>query len=408
MFEHITYEVLLERMLERALALNRDLDSREGSMLWYGSAPAAVELQNLYIALDTVLRETFADTAGREYLILRARERGLAPKPAGAAVLQLSVVPASLSLPLGSRFSIGELNYAVTENLGGGSYAITCETAGEAGNDFAADPIPIEYIKGLESCEVTALLVPGEDEEATEAFRTRYFASLDTKAFGGNQVDYIEKVGAIAGVGGVKVYRVWNEDIRPAELVPPEGAAEWISTCSASEQIKSWLDQVYKAGAGGKLTVGGTVKVVIIDSTFAVPSDTLLEMVQMTLDPEQNAGEGLGLAPIGHVVRVEGVQAESIDIGIDLQYQTGWQWEDIKPYAEEVLQAYFHELAESWSRQEAPLVVRVSQIESRLLTVSGVVDAANASINGGTGNYTLPLDHIPILGEITAAPLEVQ
>lgn len=77
MYENITYEELVKRMMDRALASNKNLDSREGSILWLAEAPAAVELQNLYIALDNVLKETFADTASRDYLILRARERGL-------------------------------------------------------------------------------------------------------------------------------------------------------------------------------------------------------------------------------------------------------------------------------------------------------------------------------------------
>ena len=88
MFEHITYEALINRMIERALTHNKNLDSREGSLLFLAEAPAAVELQNLYIALDTVLQETFADTASREYLKLRARERALEPYPATAAVLE--------------------------------------------------------------------------------------------------------------------------------------------------------------------------------------------------------------------------------------------------------------------------------------------------------------------------------
>lgn len=76
---------------------------------------------------------------------------------------------------------------------------------------------PIEFIKGLETCNVTSLLIPGENEEDTEAFRQRYFDSLNTQAFGGNRMDYIQKVSAIPGVGGVKVYRAWNSDVRPAE-----------------------------------------------------------------------------------------------------------------------------------------------------------------------------------------------
>ena len=232
MYENITYALLLNRMLEKALSINNNLDTREGSLVWLGNAPAAVELQNLYIQLDTVLNETFADTASRDYLILRAAERGLSPYAATPAVLELSITPVSLTLPPDTRFSIGDLNYYVSAEKGNGKYEITCETAGEVGNDYGATVIPIEYVEGLETCTITALLIPGEDEEDTEVFRQRYFDSLNAQAFGGNQIDYIEKVNAIPGVGGVKVYRAWNSDIRPAELVPPEGTSEWISGLS--------------------------------------------------------------------------------------------------------------------------------------------------------------------------------
>ena len=204
MYEGITYELLLERMLKKALEINGKLDTREGSLIWLGQAPAAVELQNLYIALDTILNETFADTASRDYLILRAAERGLSPRKATPAILEMTITPATLPLEMGERFSIGELNYYVSKELGGGKYEITCEEAGEAGNDYTGTMIPIEYVEGLETCTVTALLVPGEDEEDTEVFRKRYFDGLNAQAFGGNRTDYLEKINAISGVGGVK------------------------------------------------------------------------------------------------------------------------------------------------------------------------------------------------------------
>ena len=168
MYENQTYEKILDRMLARA----GGLDTREGSLVWYAGAPAAAELQNLYIELDTVLRESFADTASRDYLVLRARERGLSPYPASSAVLALSVQPEGLTLPLGTRFSIGELNYTVTQNENG--HQLTCETPGAAGSRQAGNVIPIEYVPGLESAAVAALLIPGEDEEDTESFRRRY------------------------------------------------------------------------------------------------------------------------------------------------------------------------------------------------------------------------------------------
>ena len=406
MYEAQTYQEILARMLQKALSINSNLDTREGSLVWYGDAPAAVELQNLYIALDTVLNETFADTANRPYLILRAAERGLSPQPASPAILQLVIAPTSLFLPLNTRFSIGELNYYVSADRGNGTYEITCETVGEAGNDYTGTVIPIEYVEGLETCTVTSILVPGEDEEDTETFRQRYFNSLNAQAFGGNRIDYIEKVNAIPGVGGVKVYRAWNSELKPAEFIPPAETLEWINGLSdVPEAVKTWLDAVYVAGKNQQLTVGGTVKLVIIDSTFMVPSEVLVDQVQTAVDPLQNAGEGVGIAPIGHVVRVEGVGEEMVDLSFALYYQRDWTWDDVAGYVTEAIEGYFKELAESWADQDEALVVRISQIESRLLSIPGILDVANTKINEEAANFTLELDYIPVLGNIT--PMEI-
>lgn len=403
MYEHVTYDVLVKRMMDRALEFNKNLDSREGSLLFLAEAPAAVELQNLYIALDTILRETFADTASREYLILRAKERGLSPYPATPAVLEMTITPPELPLKMGERFSIGEVNYYVSKYSGGGVYEITCETPGEIGNEYWGTVIPIEYIEGLETCTITARLIPGEDDEDTEAFRKRYFDGLNAQAFGGNRADYLQKVNALPGVGGVKIYRAWNSSLNPAGLIPPKGTEEWLGGLSSvPPNISTWLRTVYKAGADSLLTVGGTVKLVIIDSTFSVPSDVLVDSVQTAIDPVQNAGEGMGLAPIGHVVKVFPVGMETVDLTFSLSYQQGWTWEDVKPYVETTVNEYFKELAEGWADQESTLVIRVSQMESRLLGVAGILDVTDTKINGISSNYTMPLDTIPALGDMAA------
>ena len=409
MYEAQTYESILARMLQKALSISSNLDTREGSLVWYGDAPAAVELQNLYIALDTVLNETFADTATRPYLILRAAERGLSPQPASPAILQMAITPTTLFLPLNTRFSIGELNYYVSADRGSGNYELTCETAGEAGNNYTGTVIPIEYVDGLETCKITSVLVPGEDEEDTELFRQRYLNSLNAQAFGGNQIDYIEKVNAIPGVGGVKVYRAWNGDLKPANMIPPKEAEAWIEGLSGvPEPVKLWLDTVYAAAKNNMFTVGGTVKLVVINSTFTVPSPTLVEQVQTAVDPLQNAGEGVGIAPIGHVVRVEGVQEETVDLGFALYYQRGWSWEDVSGYVTEAINGYFLELAQSWADQDEALVVRISQIESRLLGITGILDIANTTINEKAANHTLALDHIPVLGSLAPTTIEIK
>ena len=280
---------------------------------------------------------------------------------------------------------------------------MTCETAGESGNNYTGTVIPIEYVDGLETCKITSVLVPGEDEEDTELFRQRYLNSLNAQAFGGNQIDYIEKVNAIPGVGGVKVYRAWNGNLKPANMIPPKEAEAWIEGLSGvPEPVKLWLNTVYAAAKNNMFTVGGTVKLVVINSTFTVPSPTLVEQVQTAVDPLQNAGEGVGIAPIGHVVRVEGVQEETVDLGFALYYQRGWSWEDVSGYVTEAINGYFLELAQSWADQNEALVVRISQVESRLLGITGILDIANTKINGEAANCTLTLDHIPVLGTIGA------
>ena len=237
----------------------------------------------------------------------------------------------------------------------------------------------------------------------TEVFRQRYFDSLNLQAFGGNRADYIQKVNAIPGVGGVRVYRAWNSNIPPASLIPPPEAEDWIKALSnVPPNIKTWLEVVHSAGKNSLLTVGGTVKLVIIDSTFSVPSDLLVNTVQTAIDPTQNAGDGVGLAPIGHVVKVFPVGLETVNLAFSLYYQQGWGWEDVRPYAEEAINGYFQELAEGWADQKEALIIRVSQLESRLVNVTGILDIANTRINGAAANYTLPIDSIPKLGTVTA------
>lgn len=47
------------------------------------------------------------------------------------------------------------------------------------------------------------------------------------------------------------------------------------------------------------------------------------------------------------------------------------------------------------------LVVRVSQIENRLLNLEGVLDVSDTTLNGVSGNLAVNTEQLPILGEIT-------
>ncbi len=404
LFEDRTYENLLESALAR---LPSTLDKREGSMAFNGVAPSMAELAQLYIAADFVFQATYLLTAPREYLILRASDRGMAPYPASAAVFRAEF---NIEVPIGSRFSCEDLNFYVSERMAdedtdtGKSYKAVCETAGIVANDFTGALIPIEYIEGLTTATLMELLIPGDDEEETEAFRKRVLDSFQSQAFGGNQADYTEKVRAIAGVGGVKIHPVWNSDTPPSSFIPGDAVQAWFTDGMAGitdTAVKEWITAVYNAALNKKLTVGGTVKLVIMASDNTSPTAAFLEEIQTAVDPVQNAGEGLGLAPIGHIVNVVGVTPETVNIDLTLTYAMGWNWDAAKSYIEQVIDNYLASLAETWESTEY-LTVRISQIESRILSECSamITDISDTKINGTEANLVLGADSIPVRGAV--------
>lgn len=397
----VTYNELLERMLER---VSDKFDKREGSVIFDTHSPTALELELLYVELNRLIAEGYGDTASREFLILRCKERGITPIPASKAVLRGVFTPENIEV-IGQRFSIGDLNYIVlrrTEDEKGG-YEVQCETAGVVGNQQLGTMIPIEYIQGLETAELTELLIPGEDDEDTEVLRERYFDSFNERAFSGNVQDYLEKTNSIPGVGSTKVTRVWNTDIRPADMIPNAAVTAWYEGIvdTLGEDVKAWLTSVYSAANEKKLTTGGTVLLTILNSEFAVATDILINTVQETIDPNENAGEGYGVAPIGHVVKVKSANAVEITVKTNITFDVGYSWSNLQSLIDEAISNYLLELRKAWS--DSPyLVIRVSQIETRLLQIKGIVDIDDTKINGTFGNLTLGKYEVPIFKEASA------
>lgn len=206
---YITYEEILERMLER---IPKSFDRSEGSIIYDALAPAALELQLMYIEFENILKQSFADTASREYLIRRAYERAFFPYPSSSAVFKgIFTFKDGKAVDIKDKeFSIGTMRFTVTGRTEDGNYEVTCKTPGTIGNSYTGRLIPVNYIEGLESAVLTEKIVDGEDEEETEDFRERYLKSFEGLSFGGNVQYYIDKTNEIDGVGGTKVIPVWK------------------------------------------------------------------------------------------------------------------------------------------------------------------------------------------------------
>lgn len=395
----VTYTEILERMLSR---VSDKFDKREGSVIFDTHSPTALELEILYVELNTLIVEAYGDSASREFLIRRCKERGITPYEATYAILKGEFTPANIDVT-GQRFNIGSMNFIVTEKIADGEYQVQCETPGIVGNQQLGTMIPIDYIQGLETAELTEILIPGEDEEETEDLRTRYFDSFNEKAFGGNVRDYLEKTNAIPGVGSTKVTRVWNNDLRPAEMIPSAAVQAWYNTIhpTLTGEVAAWLETVFNAAADEKLTTGGTVLLTILNSDFGVAFDTLIQTVQQTIDPDEYAGEGYGVAPIGHIVKVESAKAQNVIVKTNIVFDVGYGWSNLQSSINDVISNYLLELRKSWANNPY-LVVRISQIETRLLGINGIVDIGNTKINGISDNLTLGKYEIPVFGGASA------
>lgn len=399
MYENETYEVILERMLDR---VSDQLDKRPSSLIYDTHSSTAIELQILYIELEYLIKNSYGDTAAREFLVMLCKDRGITPESATNAVLKGEFTPTDIDVT-GQRFNIGSLNYVVTEQIAPGQYQVVCETAGVIGNQYLGQMIPMEYIDGLETATLTEVLVPGEDEEETEALRQRYFDSFNEQAFGGNRAAYLEAVRKIDGVGDVKVTRVWNGDIRPAEMIPSVKVQTWYNSIkdTLDAEVRAWLETVYEAAKEKKLTVGGTVLVTVVNSLdYGEASNVLLESIQTELDPVQNAGEGYGLAPIGHVVSVKSAETVAVYVTTTVTFEEGSNWTNTKAAIEEVIEAYLLELRQEWA-ESSYLIVRVSQLETRILGVKGVIDITNTKINGSAENLSLGEYQVPTFGGVS-------
>ncbi|GIO42463.1 baseplate J/gp47 family protein [Paenibacillus apis] len=356
MYETQTYDVILQRMLDRVSA---DVDKRPGSIIYDALAPSAAELAQLYMELDINLALSFADTATGEYLERRTAEFGINREQATKARrkgLFYASGDVPMDVPVGSRFSLGDLNYTAVSRIAAGQWLLESETVGVIGNQDFGALLPIDYIEGLARAELADVLVPGEDAETDESLRSRYTAAINEQAFGGNVADYKQDIMAIAGVGGVKVFPVW---------------------------------------AGG-----GTVKCTIIASDFNPPSSTLIDEVQTIIDPLVNSGQGIGLAPIGHQVTITGAQAVTINVAATLTLAPETTLGQVQSDVEEAISAYLLSLRQTWANESA-IIVRTAQIESRILTVPGVVDITGTQLNGSTANVVLSDEQIPTMGTVT-------
>ena len=371
-FTQDTYQNLRQEMLDR---VPDTYDKRDTAPIPTAISPAAYALAGFYLSLDQVQRAAFVQTAVGDGLDMLAVIGGLTRYPASAAV-RLGIF--NTAVPIGARFSTingtNSINFAVTAAAtvsepeeGFTYYQLTAETAGTIGNEYTGPILPITTIPGLTSAQITDILVPGDDTETDDAFRERLIEALNNRPFGGNIADYRQNVLAIDGVGGVQVYPTWNG--------------------------------------------GGTVKLSVLGADFLPASPTLVENVQNAIDPPPNQGLGLGLAPIGAKVTVAAPTELTVNVSATLMLAAGYAIGQVREEVEQAIEAYLLSVRQEWDTNTSSTAVSyaadvyVARITAAIVGVTGVVNATNVQLNGGTADLILTetgeTQQVPVIGTVT-------
>lgn len=374
-FSGYTREAIQEDMLDQ---VPDNLDKRQGSMIQTAIGPVAWYLEGLYMTLNQVQQNAYADTAVGQALDYICAERGVYRNQAIPAVRQGTF---NVEIPAGSTFkTINGANSVIfvsgDQVQGEGQegqyvYRMTCQVPGEIGNSYSGNILPITAISGLTSAVIGKILVSGTEEETDDSLRARYRASFQSVSFGGNIAAYRSAILAIAGVGAVQVYPAWQG--------------------------------------------GGTVLCSILDAQLTPAEPGLIEQVQNTICPPEDgesdpSANGYGMAPIGAAVTITTATALTLNITCDIQFTSGADAPTYQQQIEDKIQEYLDTVCATWGnaltsqKVEYNVDVYISRIIAAILTIDQVVNVTNLQINGSASDLSLTetsaLQQIPVLGTV--------
>ena len=339
-YENMTYEELVKAMLDKVTS---DVDKREGSLIFDAVAPCAFFLTQQKFQLVNFIDLLLPDTALGEYLDRVVSAYGIERKAATPAVRKMVT---SAPVELGTRWGIDEIVYAVTDQLDSNQYEVTCETAGDIGNQYSGAMSPVSNgISGV-TAELTDILTAGTDEEKDVAMRERFYTKVRMPATSGNAYHYQQWALEVPGTGAAKVF--------PLDDGP------------------------------------GTVTVLVVDDDMEISSslpDTVADYIET-------------VRPIGATVTVESPAALTITISANVVLDGSREIADIKADYEAAVKTFLKDTIFTTYR------VSYARLSALLLDVAGVEDFDSFQLNSGTGNVMVEDKQIPVLGTVSLTEVD--
>lgn len=361
MFEDITPEGIKGRILGR---LTTDLQTREGSFTNDIISAAAAEIAEVYHAMDAFRPAFYLDENSGEYIDIQAASVGIIRKPGAVAACAIHFTGIDgATIPAGAIFyTAGGLTFyledAVTIADGAAVGTLLAAQPGEEYNIWAGEITSVlRNYSGISGYENDAAQ-GGSDPETDKALLARYQDSRKRPVTSGNPYHYQQWATEVDGIEAARVISKWN-------------------------------------GAG-------TVKVVLAGAGMTVPGEEDTETAAQYIESQR---------PVGPAVTTVAADACNLSVAATVTIDSTTTVENVRSDLEASVRTYLQELARAAYRDNADLqfdspdgkdyVVLYNRIAFLLLSISGVIDYADLTLNGGTDNITIPADALPILTEVT-------
>ncbi len=378
MFENKTFENILSDMLTYVGTMDSELDTRTGSMIYNALAPIALELETAYHEMDMVLEETFLETASKEYLIKHGNQIGLNINESTYGHFKGEF---DVDVGIGSRFNLEEFNYSVisklsepTEDNPYYTFELVCETAGSEPNAYFGDLTPITFVSKLGHAKLTSILIYGEDEEETEAFRYRLQVHVKKPPINGNVSQYDEWLSEYDGIGKYRTVPCWN-GVNTVKLLILNAEDK-----SASEELISQ-----------------------VQNYFDPPNSAINDSISDPSYP-QGRGMGNGQAPIGAIVTVDTITEVPVVVECKVVLNDGY---NSTVTAQRAVEEYLNSIVlNSTSIAYMPIAAViyndecVKDVTSLKITINGRV--MDTSVTPFVPSVTINDNEIPVLDTVNS------
>ena len=347
MFTNIKDEYqILNDMMELVVV---DTNKNMGGFIWDSLAPCANQMAEQYMEIRSNLARSFLEYSDGEFLESKAREYGVERKKGSKAIAKMmfegikgTIIPIGFKVQTKDGIIYETIDsYTINEAGKSEGYVQALEYGDTYNTEIGEiNQIPVVLV-GLISATNIEKASGGSYEETDEDLITRTLEKIKNPATSGNANHYMQWALSHESVGAAKIF--------PKHKGP------------------------------------STVKVMIIDINKQPANSAIIKEVYDLIEEER---------PIGAVVTVESAKVLPINIEADVELDGTVDIEVIKNELEQAVSDYLKEIA---FKKDS---VSIAKIGSMLLSISGVSDYGDLTINSRSYNAYINYDEVAVIGGV--------